>query len=160
MDEEETKTEAEKEAEEKAKAEKEKEVEDEDEEEEEKDDKKDKKDDVMDAAAIAVIVRREVAKALNARPVMDAKDIFKQISERDALASRVSHFVGVFDASDMDKKAVAKYALSKLQITTHNDPIATLEGYLHNRPVPSATYTPVMDAAPDNFVSKFLGATQ
>jgi len=73
----------------------------------------------MDAKDFAKAVSAEVAKQLAAKPVVaafDSKDFFRQVKLRDDLAGRLSHFVGVFDHSEMSADEVAAYGVEKLKI--------------------------------------------
>jgi len=117
----------------------------------------------MDSKEIAKLIKREVAKALATKgDAMDAKSFLKEVGQRDALASKLSHFVGVFDHSEMTHEEVAKYGLKKLGIQApKGQEFATINGYLHNRTVPTKrAVSSVMDNSDDkpNFIQRHLGA--
>jgi hypothetical protein len=117
----------------------------------------------MDSAQIEKIVAKAVAKAL-AKPkeshAMDAKEILKEISQRDVLAGQLSNFIGVFDASEMTLNEVAQYGVKKLGIKSNpGNEAAVLQGFLHNRPLPSKqAVAHAMDSDHDteNFIQKHL----
>lgn len=85
----------------------------------------------------------------------------QHIAARDALASRLSEHVGVFDHADKTLGEVVKYGLEKLAIKA---PVgmeaATLDGYLLGKPAPRAAATAhVMDGADkDNAVTRHMKA--
>lgn len=119
---------------------------------EDKDDKEkeDKKGEGMD----------ETLKALDAKFESFKKDNFKstliEVSARDALAAKLSPFIGTFDCKDKTLSEVAKYGVEKLGIKCANGAEHdALEGYLHGRQAPSNGYA--LDAANNkkNTDSKF-----
>lgn len=62
------------------------------------------------------------------------KTLLAEIAGRDALAGRLSNFVGTFDHSEMTTDEVAKYGVTKLGLKTPvGAELATLEGYMHDR---------------------------
>lgn len=79
---------------------------------------------------------KEVA-ALKKRPAVQAMDtgaLLKEVGARDALASRVSNFVGTFDHSMMTVDGVCKYALDKIGIKApKGQERIALDSWLHGR---------------------------
>lgn len=119
--------------------EKKKEGEDEEEEEEEK--AEDKKASATDAAEIRKL-RNEVKELKDG----GYKAIVTEVSARNALADKLSHHIGTFDHADKTLAEVAKYGCEKLGIACDSGHEHTaLNGYLHNRPNPSAVKTTGMD---------------
>jgi hypothetical protein len=81
--------------------------------------KDDKKEGSMDAAMVADIVSKQVAKALGS------------VATRDSLYAEVKPLIGVMDASEMTAEQLAKYSLDKLGIkASKGSEMATLQGYL------------------------------
>lgn len=82
----------------------------------------------------SVVKATEEAAAPTAAPTADAisKQIIRQISERDALAKRLTPHIGVFDSARMlSESDVAKYAVKKLGIKASDGmEVAFLQGYL------------------------------
>lgn len=109
-------------AEEKEKAEKEKEAKDAEEKEKEKEKG-------MDSATLKKVAE-DVAEIKNG----GMKNMLKEVSERDALANKLSQHIGAFDHSDKTLAEVAAYGVEKLGIKC---PAGTervaLDGFLHNR---------------------------
>lgn len=65
---------------------------------------------------------------------MDTAALLEQIGKRDNLASRLSHFVGSFDASTMTLDSVAKYGIEKLGLEVPaGSELVALDAWLHNR---------------------------
>lgn len=106
-----------------------------------KDDKGDKPKDGegkgMDAAEVARIVDRAVAKAVaNMGRGMDSKDVVKVVADRDALVKKVAPHIADFTnvAVAMDAQEVAEYAVKTLEIPSHKGhEVTALEAWLHNR---------------------------
>lgn len=61
-------------------------------------------------------MKRKIARLEKARPTMDTGELLKQIGERDALAHKLTPFIGVFDHAPMTKQQVAEYGVEKLGI--------------------------------------------
>lgn len=79
---------------------------------------------------------KQVAELKKAKaPVaMDTGALLKQLGERDALAERVSHFIGTFDHKSMTLDAVAKYAVDKVGLKVASGQERTaLDAWLHGR---------------------------
>lgn len=127
---------------------------------------KDKDGKGMDAAEVQKLIAAEVKKALAGVPhAMDEKEMLVSVGKRDRLADQLSHFVGTFDASEMTHAEVAEYGLKKLQLVApKGQEIATLSGYLHNRPIPGqrvAVPGAAMDSAKtQNFAQKAAAAVK
>jgi len=69
---------------------------------------------------------------------LDANSVVKALSDKNALAEKASAVVGAFDHSDMDKQAVAKYALERIGMACDSgQEVATLNGYLAARKQPN-----------------------
>ncbi|PWF25051.1 DUF2213 domain-containing protein [Corticimicrobacter populi] len=86
-----------------------------------------------DAVALAQSVSdlaRQVAKGQDTGAII--KQMAEQVSARDALAKRVTPFIGAFDSAQMlSASDVAKYAVGKLGIKAHDGAeMDVLEGYL------------------------------
>lgn len=79
-------------------------------------------------------------KELETRPTMDS--IVATIADRDALASKVSAFVGTFDSARMTVEQVAKYGVDKLGIPCQDGHARTaLESWMHGRTPDSSRKT-------------------
>lgn len=105
----------------------------------------------MTPAAINAAIAKGVKAAMDGAPkVVDAKTIMADISKRDALATRVSAFVGTFDHSEMTTADVAKYAVKKLELknVTDGQELTAVEAFLHGRVPPASAGTFVLDGAP------------
>tara|TARA_R110000851_G_scaffold162557_2_gene306417 strand:+ start:869 stop:2107 length:1239 start_codon:yes stop_codon:yes gene_type:complete len=89
--------------------------------------------DSMDAATIKSL-QADISKMQTSMDSMQKdgmKSLMGQISKRDALASKLSDLVGVFDHSEMTVEDVAKYGVEKLTIACDSGAeLATLNGYL------------------------------
>lgn len=73
-----------------------------------------------------------------------------EIAGRDALANRVSAYIGTFDHSEMSVADVAKYGCEKLGLKpVAGQETAALNGYLHNRQAPSKAATFALDSGAD-----------
>lgn len=65
------------------------------------------------------------------KEAMDSKRIFKEISDRNALAEKLKPIIGVFDYTTMDSAEVAQYGLKKLSLTAPKGAeVAVLDAYL------------------------------
>lgn len=88
---------------------------------------------------------------------LDANSVVKALSDKNALADKAAAVVGAFDHSDMDKQAVAKYALDKIGMACDSgQEVATLNGYLAARKQPNFVVDHGQDEATDSH-SKALG---
>ena len=88
---------------------------------------------------------------------LDANSVVKAIADKNSLAEKASIVVGAFDHSDMDKQAVAKYALDKIGMACDSgQEVATLNGYLAARKQPNFVVDHGQDEATDTH-SKALG---
>ena len=88
---------------------------------------------------------------------LDANSVVKALSDKNALADKAAAVVGAFDHSDMDKQAVAKYALDKIGMACDSgQEVATLTGYLAARKQPNFVVDHGQDEATDSH-SKALG---
>lgn len=103
----------------------------EDKDDEDKEDKKkddDKKSDSMDAKL------KSLTNEVQSLKKDSLKTLMTEISKRDELASRLSHFVGTFDHREKTLDEVAAYGISKLGLRcTAGHEQAMLEGYLAAR---------------------------
>lgn len=61
-------------------------------------------------------MKRKIARLEKAKPTMDTGELLKQIGERDALAHKLTPFIGVFDHAPMTKQQVAEYGVKELNI--------------------------------------------
>lgn len=114
----------------------------------------------MDSAILAltetVTALGEEIKEIKSSAV-DANDVVKALSDKNALAEKVTGIVGAFDHSDMDKQAVAKYALDKIGMACDSGhEVSTLNGYLAARKQPTFVVDHGQDEATDTH-SKALG---
>lgn len=103
--------------------------------------KDDKEKSGMDSAVLALLetvtALGEEIKEIKSSAV-DANSVVKALSEKNSLAEKASVVVGVFDHSDMDAQAVAKYALEKIGMACDSgQEVATLNGYLAARKQPN-----------------------
>lgn len=93
---------------------------------------------------------------------MDKKAFFKEISERDSLAKKLSDQIGVFDHADKTLQEVAEYGIKRLKLNCkkgHEQ--AVLDGYfaaMRKKHV----QTPAMDVAPakSGSIDAYLKAAQ
>lgn len=100
----------------------------------------------MDAKEVQALIDAAVAKALAG--TMDAKEMMQEVGARDKLAERLSHFIGTFDASEMTHSEVAAYGVKKLELVApKGQELATLNGYLHGRKVPTGSAGTGMDSS-------------
>lgn len=69
---------------------------------------------------------------------MDTASFLGEISKRDALAARLSHFVGTFDHSSLNLQTVAEYGVEKLEVPCEKgEELSAITAYLHKRTPPS-----------------------
>jgi len=65
------------------------------------------------------------------------KTVLSEISTRNALASKLSDFIGTFDHAEMTLAEVAKYGVKKLEIPTMDgQEVSALQAWLHGRAKP------------------------
>lgn len=95
------------------------------------------------------------------------KALMGEIAKRDALANKVSDFVGVFDHSEMTLNDVATYAAGKLGLSpAKGTEIVAVESYLHGRTPERASNVFALDSVRDGgakvpaSVSSFLGGAK
>jgi hypothetical protein len=117
----------------------------------------------MDAAEVKRLIDAALA-GVTPVAAMDAKDMMREIKNRDALATQLSHFVGVFDHSEMTHAEVAAYGAKKLELRcAKGQEVTAVTAYLHNRPTPSEQPASFgMDGKerkPGNIVSKYTNST-
>lgn len=98
-------------------------------------DSKDQKKDQSDAKVLAALdsISKRLSKLETGTAAMDSA-IVRSIADRDALAARLSPFIGTFDHKAMTHADVAKYGVQKLglKVAAGQESIA-LDAYLHNR---------------------------
>lgn len=71
----------------------------------------------VEAEAVTLDAMRREMKRLKAKVAsMDTAKLMRELSARDKLANRLSHFVGTFDASAMTLAGVAQYGVKRLGI--------------------------------------------
>ena len=133
------------------------------EEEEGEDEKPDNEYSGMDSLKTKVVRLEKRLSQLNkkAGQAMDSKTLMKSISDRDALARKITRFTGTFDHSEMTTEEVAKYAVEKLSIPSQaGSEVTAVEAYLHNRkPLQLVAHNYGQDASNSNPVdSLFKGA--
>ena len=76
---------------------------------------------------------------------MDAKAIFREAAQRDALANKLSQHIGVFDHAEKTLEEVAQYGIRKLGLTCpRGHEQSVLQGYLA-----AAKVNPVVNIAQD-----------
>ncbi len=122
----------------------------------EKDDKKSGMDSAIIKLNETVMAMVEDIKGIKSSAV-DENSLVKALSEKNALADKASAVVGAFDHSDMDKQAVAKYALDKIGMACDSGlEVATLNGYLAARKQPNFVVDHGQDEASDSHL-KDLG---
>jgi len=78
---------------------------------------------------------------------MDTKKLLREISQRDALASQLSHHIGTFDHSEKTLNEVAQYGVKKLGLSCDKgSEKAVLQGFLAGRKVSAVAH--VADSKP------------
>ena len=105
---------------------------------------------MMTPAEISALVAKGVKTAMDAAPRgVDAKTVMADIANRDALAKRVSQFVGTFDHALMTTADVAKYAVGKFDLKniTAGQEVTAVEAYMHGRTPAHAAGTFALDGA-------------
>ena len=91
------------------------------------------------------------------------KSVLSEVSQRDALVSKLSPHIGTFDASEKTLDEVAAYGVEKLGLTVvKGQERAALDGFLFNRPAPSAQKSVGLDSAatPGGAVAKYLSGSK
>ncbi len=121
------------------------------------DDKEDKKEkEAMDAAVkelrtgldAAVTQIGEFGKRLDAFVAGGTKAVLGEVSRRDALAKQLSEHIGTFDHADKTLDEVAAYGVEKLGIKCDKgQEHSVLQGFLHNRAIPSRSAGVGLDAS-------------
>ncbi|MEY0026220.1 DUF2213 domain-containing protein [Providencia rettgeri] len=93
-------------------------------------------------------LKRKVKRLESHKPTMDTGAMLKQIGERDALAHKLTPFIGVFDHATMTKQQVAEYGVDKLgiQCDKGTESIA-LNAWMQGRVPDSQKITTTMDSA-------------
>lgn len=96
-------------------------------------------------------LKRKMSRLEKAKSTMDTGTLLKQIGERDALAHKLTPFLGVFDHAAMTKQQVAEYGVDKLgiQCGKGNEAIA-LDAWMQGRVPDSQKVTATMDSAVNN----------
>lgn len=85
------------------------------------------------------------------------KSVIGEVAQRDALATKLSAFVGTFDHSEMTLSDVAKYGVKKLSIPAMDgQEVSAVTAYLHGREVPKVTHTMDGAAAVSTSLNKYL----
>ncbi|HHX8748586.1 TPA: DUF2213 domain-containing protein [Morganella morganii] len=93
-------------------------------------------------------MKRKIARLENAKPTMDTGALLKQIGERDALAHKLTPFIGVFDHAPMTKQQVAEYGVEKLGIQcAKGTESVSLNAWMQGRTPDSQKAHATMDAA-------------
>lgn len=103
---------------------------------------------VMDEMAS---LKRKIKRLEKAKPVMDTGELLKQIGARDALAHKLTPFIGVFDHSAMTQQQVAEYGVKELgiQCSKGTEAIA-LDAWMQGRVPDSQKPSSTMDSAVSN----------
>ena len=93
-------------------------------------------------------MKRKIARLEKSKPTMDTGTLLKQIGERDALAQKLTPFIGVFDHAAMTKQQVAEYGAEKLGVKCDKgtESIA-LNAWMQGRVPDSQKARVTMDAA-------------
>ncbi|MEX9216290.1 DUF2213 domain-containing protein [Providencia rettgeri] len=93
-------------------------------------------------------LKRKVKRLESHKPTLDTGAMLKQIGERDALAHKLTPFIGVFDHATMTKQQVAEYGVDKLgiQCDKGTESIA-LNAWMQGRVPDSQKITTTMDSA-------------
>ncbi|WP_265494779.1 DUF2213 domain-containing protein [Providencia heimbachae] len=96
-------------------------------------------------------LKRKIKRLETSKPTMDTGTLLKQIGERDALAHKLTPFIGVFDHAVMTKQQVAEYGAEKLgiQCDKGTESIA-LNAWMQGRTPDSQKPTATMDSAVSN----------
>ncbi|HCM61780.1 MAG TPA: hypothetical protein DIT05_04425 [Morganella sp. (in: Bacteria)] len=96
-------------------------------------------------------MKRKIARLEKAKPTMDTGALLKQIGERDALAHKLTPFLGVFDHAAMTKQQVAEYGVEKLEIQcAKGTESVSLNAWMQGRTPDSQKPSATMDSAVSN----------
>lgn len=96
-------------------------------------------------------LKRKVAKLEKGGAAMDTGALLKQIGARDALAHKLTPFIGVFDHVAMTKQQVAEYGVSKLNIQCGKGTEAiALDAWMQGRVPDSQKPSVALDKAVSN----------
>lgn len=89
------------------------------------------------------------------------KSVVTEVASRDALANKLSNFVGSFDHREMTLSEVGKYGVTKLGLQcAEGQELTALNGYLHNRNAPSKSASMAMDSVPSDELEAYLNPTK
>ncbi|HEA4453764.1 TPA: DUF2213 domain-containing protein [Proteus mirabilis] len=96
-------------------------------------------------------LKRKIKRLEKAKPAMDTGELLKQIGARDALAHKLTPFLGVFDHSAMTQQQVAEYGVEKLgiQCSKGTEAIA-LDAWMQGRVPDSQKPSSTMNSAVSN----------
>lgn len=96
-------------------------------------------------------LKRKIKRLEKAKPAMDTGELLKQIGARDALAHKLTPFIGVFDHSAMTQQQVAEYGVKELgiQCSKGTEAIA-LDAWMQGRVPDSQKPSSTMDSAVSN----------
>lgn len=111
----------------------------------------------MDAAIIKAT--KPLTDQIEAMKNNAMKNVVGEISKRNELAERLSHFVGTFDHSEMTLQDVALYGVKKAEIpTVVGQEVSAVNAWLHGRKIPRPTHAMDTAATPNDksSVSKYL----
>lgn len=101
------------------------------------------------------ILKGEIAKLKEQVATTDTGALLREISKRDALASRVSEFVGTFDHVAMTAKQVAEYGVQKLGVKCEKgSEVIALDAWLQGR-IPEHKQKRAQDSAVRGNTNKF-----
>lgn len=93
-------------------------------------------------------MKRKIARLERSKPTMDTGALLKQIGERDALAQKLTPFIGVFDHAAMTKQQVAEYGAEKLGVKCDKGTESiSLNAWMQGRTPDSQKARVTMDAA-------------
>jgi hypothetical protein len=106
------------------------------------DEDEEKKDDTKLSAMDAQIKR--LSTELRTLKKHAIKSVMSEVSQRNALAQRLSHHVGVFDHADKTVQEVAEYGVKKLGLTVSKEhAVAAIEGFLAGKQAALPFSTPI-----------------
>jgi hypothetical protein len=104
----------------------------------------------MDAALRRLTAAETAIASFSKAPKpLDAKALLAEVAAREALAGKLSGFVGAFDAAQMTTAEVAKYGVDKLGIpgVAAGQEIAAVNAYLHGRTPANRSSVFALDSA-------------
>jgi hypothetical protein len=88
------------------------------------------------------------------------KSIMKEVSQRNALADRISAFTGAFDHSEMSATEVASYGVKKLGLKCpEGHEMTALDAYLLNRTPSASEVGFALDASNSNTAGSIKDVT-